>query len=160
MFGKFFAALLLTGAAFCANAAEIVSIDLNYYSTGPISVKPVGKLPRGVTMTKPVKFRDPKLKGLAFRIRVDIAKAQSVDLKFVVTGSGRICPSLSGHNINARGKSTGQFVFKCTKLEFCDEPAAVKLPFTVEKWKNMLPRGIDVSDGETITLKASFEKLR
>ena len=74
------------------------------------------------------------------------------------SGSGRICPSLSGHTVNAKGRSTGQFVFKCTRFEFCDEPPAVKLPFVVGKWKNMLPRGIDVSDGETVTLKASFEK--
>jgi hypothetical protein len=158
MFRKFFAATLLAGAALCAAAAEIISIDLNYYSTEPISVRPEGKLPRGVTMVKPVKFRDPKFKGLAFRIRVDIAKAQSVNLKFTVSGSGRICPSLSGHTVNAKGRSTGQFVFKCTRFEFCDEPPAVKLPFVVGKWKNMLPRGIDVSDGETVTLKASFEK--
>jgi len=159
MFGKLFAAALLAaGAAVCVRAAEIVSIDLNYYSTEPISVKVVGKLPKGVTMPKPIKFRDPKLKGLAFRIRVDLAKAQSIDLKFVVSGSGRICPSLSGYTSNAKGKASGKFVYKCTAFEFCDEPPAVKLPFTVVKWKNMLPRGVDVTDGETVTIKATFER--
>jgi len=159
MFRKFLAiALLSVGAAVCVRAAEIVSIDLNYYSEEPISVKPEGKLPNGVTMLKPIKFRDPKLKGLAFRIRVDIAEVQSVDLKFTVKGSGRICPSLSGYTTNAKGKAAGKFVYKCTALEFCDEPSAVKLPFVVKKWKNMLPKGIDVSDGETVTVKATFEK--
>jgi len=159
MFRKLFTALLLSvGAAVCLRAAEIVALDLNYYSEGPVSVKLEGKLPGGVTMAKPKKFRDPKLKGLAFRIRIDLAKAQSVDLKFTVTGSGRICPSLSGYTSNAKGNATGKFVYKCTAFEFCDEPAALKLPFVVKKWKNMLPKGIDVSDGETVTVKASFEK--
>ena len=88
----------------------------------------------------------------------DIAKVQSVDLKFTVTGSGRISPSLSGYTSGAKGKATGKFVYKCTAFEFCDEPSAVKLPFVVTKWKNMLPKGIDVTDGETVTIKATFEK--
>ena len=51
MFKRFFAALLLAaGASLAASAAELVSLDLNYYSEGPISIKVDGKLPKGVTM--------------------------------------------------------------------------------------------------------------
>ena len=158
MFGKFFAALLLVGATVAVGAAEIISLDLNFYTEEDSSVKVVGKLPPGVTMPKRVKFSNPKLKGYAYRIRINLAKAKSVDLKFVVTGRGRICPSLSGCTSGAKGKATGKFTYTCTKFDFCDEPTTRKLPFRVVKWTNMYPRGIDVSDGEVITVVAEFEK--
>lgn len=154
---KFFAAvLLLAGAAL--SAAELVTLDLNYYSTEATSIRPVGALPRGVSMVRRVKFGNPKLKGFAYRVLIDLGKTKSAELKFVVTGSGRICPSLSGRITNARGKPLRGLIFQCTSFEFCDEPSAVKLPAVIRKWTNMLPRGIDVSDGETLTFKATFEK--
>ena len=56
------------------------------------------------------------------------------------------------------GGKHGKFVFKCTKLEFGDEPARVKLPHTVVTWINMMPPwGITVEKGDIITLVAEFE---
>ena len=81
-----------------------------------------------------------------------------MNLKFTVTGSGRISPSLSGYTTGARGKATGKFAYTCTKLVFCDEPTPRKLPFRVNKWINMYSRGVDVTDGEVITVVAEFEK--
>lgn len=156
MFKSLFVALLLVCCG-AVSAAEIVALDLNFYSTGPISIKAVGKLPVGVTLGKPIKYRNPALKGLAFPIRIDLGKTKKIDIALTVSGDGRICPSLNGSVTGARGKRIRQLKFKCTALEFCDEPAA-QLPRVIEKWTNMLSRGIEVTDGETITVKASFEK--
>ena len=157
MFRSLFAAALLISCG-AVSAAEIVAMDLNFYSTGPISVKPVGKLPAGVALGKPIKYRNPNLKGLAFPVRIDLGKTKTVNIAFTVSGDGRICPSLTGHVTNARGKRTRQMKFKCTAFEFCDEPSPFKLPRVIEKWTNMMSRGVDVSDGETITVKATFAK--
>ena len=158
MFKNLFAAVLLVCGG-VVSAAEIVSLDLNLYSTGPISVKAAGKLPSGVTLGKPIKYRNPQLKGLAFPVRIDLGKTRTVEISLVVSGDAKICPSLSGRVTGAKGKRIRQLKFKCTAFEFCDEPTPYKLPRVIEKWTNMLPRGIEVSDGEIITVKATFEKV-
>lgn len=153
MFRKFFAALLLVAGA-GLSAAEIIPLDLNFYSTDGGTVKAVGKLPPGVVMKKRVRFSNPELKGFAYPLRIDINRNKTLKLVFVVTaGSGRIAPSLS----TARTKS-GKLVYKCTKFVFCDEPTPRKLPFKVEKWSNMYQRCVDVTEGEVITIVAEFEK--
>ena len=161
MFTKRFAALLFAAfAAAAVQAADFVALDLNFYSTERIAIRPVGKLPPGVTMPKPIRYRNPELKGLAFPIRINLERTRTIDLTLTVTGGGRICPSLNGFTANARGRRTGSATFRCVSLVFCDEPSTVKLPCVVRKWTNMLPRGIDVSDGETLTVRATFEKVR
>ena len=155
MFKKFFAALLLL---FCGavgvSAAEIYSLDLNFYSTDGGTVKVVGKLPPGVVMNRRVRFSNPALKGFAYPLRIDFNKNKSIKLTFVVTsGSGRIAPSLSAPNTKS-----GKLVYKCTKFVFCDEPTPRKLPLKVVKWINMYPRCVDVTEGEIITVVAEFEK--
>ena len=157
MFKNLFAAVLLVCGGI-VSAADVVVLDLNFYSTGPISVKAAGKLPAGVTLGKPVKYRNPELKGLAFPVRIDLGRTKKLDVALTVSGDGRICPSLTGRVMNARGKRIRQLKFTCTAFEFCDEPTPYKLPRVIEKWTNMLSRGIDVTDGETVTVKATFEK--
>ena len=155
MFKKLFAAalLLFCGAA-ASFAAEIYSLDLNFYSTDGGTVKAVGKLPSGVVMKKRVRFSNPELKGFAYPLRIDFNKNKSIKLTFVVTsGSGRIAPSLS-----APKTKSGKLVYKCTKFVFCDEPTPRKLPLKVEKWINMYPRCVDVTEGEIVTVVAEFEK--
>ena len=150
---KLFAVLL---ALFCgavgASAADVIALDLNFYSSNGGVVETVGSLPDGVVMNQRIRFGNPKLKGFAYPVRIDFDKIKSVKLRFVVTeGSGRLAPSLCG-------QPSGKFVFKCTKLEFGDEPARVKMPCTVTKWINMLPPwGITVEKGDIITLVAAFE---
>ena len=161
MFKKLFAAaLLVCGGAVGAFAADIIALDLNFYSSNGGVVENVvwGALPEGVTVEQRIRFGNPKLKGFAYPVRIDFGKTKSVKLKFVVTsGSGRLAPSLCGYSVLPDGKR-GKFVFKCTKLEFGDEPARVKLPHTVKKWINMMPPwGITVEKGDIITLVAEFE---
>lgn len=152
MFKKLFAALLLVfcGAA-GSFAADVIALDLNFYSNNGGVVETVGSLPDGVVMNQRIRFSNPKLKGFAYPVRIDFAKVKAVKLRFVVTeGSGRLAPSLCG-------QPGGKFVFTCTKLEFGDEPARVKLPCTVKKWINMMPPwGITVEKGDIITLVAEF----
>ena len=153
MFKKFFAALLFVAGA-GLSAAEIISLDLNFYSTDGGTLRAVGKLPSGVVMRKRVRFSNPELKGFAYPLRIDFGKNKVLKLTFVVTsGSGRIAPSLS----TPKTKS-GKLVYKCTKFVFCDEPTPRKLPLKVEKWINMYPRCVDVTEGEIITVVAEFEK--
>ena len=153
MFKKFFAALLLVAGA-GLSAAEIISLDLNFYSTDGGTLRAVGKLPSGVVMRKRVRFSNPELKGFAYPLRIDFGKNKVLKLTFVVTsGSGRIAPSLS-----APKTKSGKLVYKCTKFVFCDEPTPRKLPLKVEKWINMYPRCVDVTEGEIITVVAEFEK--
>ena len=154
MFRKFFAALLLFCGAVSASAAEIISLDLNFYSTDGGTVRVVGKLPPGVVMNKRIHFSNPALKGFAYPLRIDFNKNKSIKLTFVVTaGSGRIAPSLS-----APKTKSGKLVYKCTKFVFCDEPTPRKLPLKVVKWINMYPQCVDVTEGDTVTIVAEFEK--
>ena len=160
MFKKLFAALLLVfcGAA-GSFAADVIALDLNFYSNNGAVVETVGTLPEGVRMNPRIRFSNPKIKGFAYPVRIDFDKARTVKLRFVVTeGSGRIAPSLCGVTRLPDGKYAN-FTFKCTKLEFGDEPARVKLPFTVTKWVNMMPPwGITVEKGDILTLVAEFER--
>ena len=155
MFGKLFVALaLLLCGSVGVSAAEIISLDLNFYSTDGGTVRVVGKLPPGVVMNKRTRFSNPALKGFAYPLRLDFNKNKSIKLTFVVTsGSGRIAPSLS-----APKTKSGKLVYKCTKFVFCDEPTPRKLPLKVVKWVNMYPRCVDVTEGDTVTVVAEFEK--
>ena len=160
MFKKCFAVMLLVaGGAVSSFAANVIAMDLNFYTTDGGTVKPVGKLPDGVTMERKIRFSNPKIRGFAYPVRIDFDKVKAVDLKFVVSsGSGKIAPSLCGIVVNSEGKITGKFVFKCTKLEFCDEDTPKGLPFTVKQWVNMFPPwGVPATEGDTFTVKAVFE---
>ena len=157
---KLFVAVLLSAfGAVSAFAANVIAMDLNFYTKDGGTVKPEGKLPDGVTMNRKVRFSNPKLKGFAYPVRIDFDKVKSVDLKFTVTaGSGKIAPSLCGIVTKPDGSMAGKFVFKCTKLEFCDEDSPHKLPMTIEKWINMMPPwGVPVTEGDTVTVRATFE---
>ena len=162
MFRKSLAAMLLViCGAVPAFAANVIAMDLNFYTKDGGTVKAVGKLPDGVTMGRKIRFSNPKLKGFAYPVRIDFDKVKSIDLKFVVSaGSGKIAPSLCGMVTRADGTMAGKFVFKCTKLEFCDEDTPKTLPFTVDKWINMFPPwGVPVTEGDTVTVKATFESI-
>ena len=162
MFKKFFVVMVLAVfGAVSASAANVIAMDLNFYTKDGGTVKPVGKLPDGVTMGRKIRFSNPRIKGFAYPVRIDFDKVKSVDLKFTVTaGSGKIAPSLCGLVTNAEGKTVGKFVFKCTKLEFCYEESPRTLPMTIEKWINMFPPwGVPAIEGDVVSVKATFESV-
>ena len=146
---------VLCAAFFAASAADIVVIDLNFYSTdGVITLE--SKLPEGVTMPPKIRFRNPKTKGNAFPIRVNLEKTQEIDLKFKVKGAGQLIPSVCGTTVPKRAG----WELECLEFEFCGD-ASDKTPFTFTKWTSMKSNPpLIVEDGETITLKAKFRTVK
>ena len=158
MLSKIIVGLTALCVAVSAGAASIVSFHFNFYCEGG-ELELLGTPSPGVKFGKKIRFRNPALVGHAFPVEIDLDKTREMEVTLVVTsGSGRIVPSLSGRIRDPRSKKTRPLKFVCTKFEFCGEPPAKKLPFTVAKWTNMLPAGVIVTEGETVTIKASFEK--
>ena len=109
-----------------------------------------------MTFGKKIRFHNPKLKGNAFPVRVDLEKVQSVDLKFKVKGAGKIIPSVCGIPVPKRSG----WEIECTEFEFCGD-ASDKTPFTFTKWTSMGSNPPFVAeDGETLTLKAKFKPVK
>ena len=146
---------MLFSAFFAVSAVDFVSIDLYFYDPdGVITVE--GELPEGVTMPPKIRFINPKVKGYAFRLNVNLDKTQSVDVKLKVKGAGRIDPSVS---CRPEPKRTG-WEIECSEFEFCGE-ASDKTPLVFKKWTSMGPQPMFVAeDGETITVKAKFKKIK
>ena len=152
---KFLLPVLLCAAAFAVSAADWVEIDFNFYNPdGVITVE--GKLPEGVELRPKIRFNNPKLKGHAFTIWVDLDKTQSFDIKLKVKGDGVIDPSV---NLTPRPMRKNWEV-ECQEFEFCGE-ASDKTPFVFKKWTSMGSNPPFVAeDGETITIKAKFKPIK
>ena len=151
---------LLTVAMICAaaltvSAKDFVAISMNFYNPdGEISVE--GELPDGVTLLPKVRFNNPKLKGHAFTIRVDVDKTRSVDVKLKVRGTGVIDPSVNLAPVPMRKG----WEVECQEFEFCGE-ASDKTPFIFKKWTSMGPKPpFNAEDGEIITIKAKFKLIK
>lgn len=158
MLSKIIVGLTALCVTVSAGAASIVSFHFNFYCEGG-ELEVLGTPSPGARIGKKIRFRNPKLIGHAFPVEIDLDKTREMEVTLTVTsGSGRIVPSLSGRSRDPRSKKSRPLKFVCTKFEFCGEPPAKKLPLTVTKWTNMLPAGVIVSEGDTVTVKASFEK--
>ena len=146
---------MLCMAALTVAAGDWVEIDLNFYNPdGVITVE--GKLPEGVTFGKKIRFHNPKLKGNAFPIRIDLEKVQEVDLKFKVKGEGKIIPSVCGIPVPKRAG----WEIECLEFVFCGD-ANDKTPFTFTKWTSMGSNPpLVAEDGETLTIKAKFKPVK
>ena len=146
---------MLCSAFLAVSAADIVVIDLNFYNPDGVIVVE-GKLPEGVTMPPKIRFINPKIKGHAFRLNVNLDKTQSVDVKLKVKGSGRIDPSVSCRPVPKRDG----WEIECLEFEFCGD-ASDKVPFVFKKWTSMGSNPPFVAeDGETITIKAKFKPVK
>ena len=147
-----FAFLTATGAF----AADALWMSLNFYSEEG-KITPVGEFPAGVTMAKPIKFAaKTKLKGHAWPVRIEIDRAPSVELQFKAEGSGVL--ALSVNPVIWEGsKIVSRMKVKCTEFVLNGKPTK-KLPFTFDKWVHAADK-INVADGDTITIKATFEKV-
>ena len=152
---KLLLSALFCAAAFAVSAVDYAAIDLNFYNPdGVITVE--GKLPEGVTMPAKIRFRNPKTKGNAFPIRINLEKAQSVDVKLKVKGEGKIIPSVCG----IPGPKRSGWEIECLEFEFCGD-ASDKTPFVFRKWTSMGSNPpLVAEDGETLTLKAKFKPVK
>lgn len=147
-----FAGVLSLLACTGAFATEIATISFNFYSAGEIVLE--GKVPEGVTICRKIRFHNPKLFGYAFPVQINLDKTKSVELKFKVKGgSGKMEVSVSPMAVK-NGKKLPAPMLDCT--EFVLNGEEVETPFTFTKWKGV--KKIMLKDGDTITIKASFEK--
>ena len=157
-----FKKILLAGLfAFVASvgafAADALGMSLNFYSdTGKIT--PVGDFPAGVLMGKPIKFpAKSKLKGYAWPVLIEIDRAPSIELTFKIKGSGELVVSVNPEIWVAGKGVVSRMTVKSTEFVLDGRPNK-KVPFTFKKWTKA-SRGIMVEDGDTITIKATFEKV-
>ena len=146
---------LLLAAAVCAScaasfAADIVTLDLNYWCRG--NLKLLSKLPDGVTMTGRRNYSQKKFAHIClYTVKIDLDKVQEIELELEVVDTGdkesaKLNPSLCP----ARGK-----VFECVEFETADEPAKA-VPCKITKWVGI--QSVEVTKGEKITIKAKFKK--
>ena len=156
-----FRKMLLAGVfAFLASAgafaADALWMSLNFYSDEG-KITPVGEFPAGVSMAKPIKFSaKTKLKGYAWPVRIEIDRVPSVELQFKVEGSGVLAVSVNPV-IWEGSKVVSRMKVKCTEFVLNGKPTK-KLPFTFDKWVHAADK-INVADGDTVTIKATFEKV-
>ena len=151
MFKKIFlmAAALFAFAA-ASFAAEIVTMDLNYYCRGELKL--LSELPDGITMSGRRDYKQKKFAKLClYTVRIDISKVQEFNLELEVVStegkdSVRLNPSL------AVPKNT---VVECLEFEAGDAKPK-KLPCKITKWTSMV--SINVAEGEKITVKGKFKK--
>ena len=154
--------MLLTGVfAFVVSvgafAADSLGMSLNFYSDKG-KITPVGEFPAGVLMGKPIKFpAKSKLKGYAWPVLIEIDRAPSIELTFKIKGSGELVVSVNPEIWVAGKGVVSRMTVKCTEFVLDGRPNK-KVPFTFSKWTKA-SRGIMVEDGDTITIKATFEKV-
>ena len=135
-------------------AAEFATISFNFYSGGEIVLD--GKLPPGVTICPKIRFHNPKLFGYAFPLDIDLSKTKTVELKFKVKGgSGKMEASVNCKAVK-NGKKLPAPTLKCTEFVLNDEEVAT--PFTFKKWTGV--KKVMLEDGDTITVKATFESAQ
>lgn len=143
-----FAFFAFTAASF---AAEIVSLDLNYYCRG--NLKLLGKLPDGVTITPRKNYKAKKFaKYCLYTVRIDLSKVQEFELELEVVDTGDkesadLKPSLT--------PSKG-LVVECLEFETAEEPSS-KVPCKITKWTGM--QSVKVTKGEKITVKCKLKKV-
>ena len=144
-----FALLMLVLGCMVAEASDVVKLGL--FVNGDSTVTPVGKLPHGVFHGKTVKT---KAGQMTFPFLIDIAKTQSVDLEFKVTGGGPVSFSLFGTRIE-KGKKNIVIPVTCKVFEINGKPVT-GVPCLINGWKKMTT--IELKDDDTIVIKLEFEK--
>ena len=155
----FLAGVFVFAFAAAAFAADTLGMSLNFYSDKG-RIAPAGELPDGVKMGKPIKFpAKTKLKGYAWPVLIEIDKVPEINLEFKVEGSGELVVSLNPEIWVAGKGIVSRMTVKCTKFVLNGRPNK-KVPFTFSKWTKATPRGIMVEDGDTITIKAEFVKVK
>ena len=150
LFASLLSLLMCAGAL----ATEVATISFNFYSGGEIVLE--GKAPAGVTICRKIRFHNPKLFGYAFPLEVNLDKTKSVELTFKVKGgSGKMEASVNCRAFNGRKKLPAP-TLRCTEFVLNDEEVAT--PFTIKKWKGV--KTVMLEDGDTITVKATFEVVK
>ena len=152
MFKKFLLAavtiLVFTAASF---AADIVTLDLNYWCRG--NLKLLSKLPNGITMTPRRNYSKKKFAHIClYTVRIDLSKVQEFELELEVVDTGdkesadlkpSLCPSKG-------------LVVECLEFETAEEPSS-KVPCKIKGWTGM--QSVSVTKGDKITVKCKLKKV-
>ena len=144
-------ALMVSAGAF---AADVLAMSLNFYDNDG-NVTPAGDFPAGVLMKKRIRFSNKKLPGYAYPIAIEIDRAPEIELSFTVKGEGEFVVSVNPV-IWEGGKIVSKMKVKCTEFVLNGQPRKV-LPVTFDKWTAI--GKVLVKDGDTVTIKAAFEKV-
>ena len=145
------AAAMFVAFAAAAYAADIVTLDLNYWCRGNLRL--LSTLPDGVTMSARRNYSQKKFSHIClYTVKIDLSKVQefSLELEVVDTGdkdSADLRPSLCP----SRG-----MVFECLEFEAGGE-LSPKAPCRITKWTDM--QCVKVSSGERITIKGKFKRV-
>ena len=142
-----FFALVLGATA--VQAKDLVTIEIYFSGEGSVSL--VGELSKGM-------FRAETKKGswgVMYPYFIDLGKAQTMELKFRVTGKGKFSPALYAFR-REEGKKNQTIAVECTAFEV-DEESAPSVPCIIDKWKRMTSR--EVENGDEIVVKAEFKPV-
>lgn len=145
------ASAMLFAFAAASFAADIVTLDLNYWCRG--NLKLLNKLPAGVTMTGRRNYSQKKFAHIClYTVKIDLSKVQefTLELEVVDTGdkeSADLKPSLC---------PTKGLVFECLAFE-TDGESSTKAPCIIKGWTSM--QAVKVTKGEKITVKGKLKKV-
>ena len=149
---KFFliAATLFAFAA-ASFAAEIVTMDLNYYCRGELKL--LSKLPEGITMSPRRDYKQKKWSNICFyKVTIDLSKVQEFELELeVVSTEGKDSVKL---NPSLAAPKTAPV--ECLEFE-AGGAKPKKLPCRIAGWVSMV--NINVAEGEKITVKGKLKKI-
>lgn len=145
------AVVMLFAFAAASFAAEIVSLDLNYWCRG--NLKLLNKLPDGITMSARRNYTQKKFAHIClYTVRIDLSKVQEFELELEVVDTGdkesadlkpSLCPSKG-------------LVVECLEFETGEEQSS-KVPCKIKGWTGM--QSVTVTKGEKITVKGKLKKV-
>jgi len=152
MFRKsFLAAAVLFAFAAASFAADIVTLDLNYWCRG--NLKRLNQLPDGITMTARKNYSQKKFAHIClYTVKIDLDKVQDLELELEVVDTGdkesadlkpSLCPSKG-------------LVVECLEFETAEEPSS-KVPCKIKGWTGM--QSVSVTKGDKITVKCKLKKV-
>jgi len=151
MFKKLFLVAALFVFAAASFAADIVTLDLNYWCRG--NLKLLSKLPDGVTMSGRKNYSQKKFAHIClYTVKIDLSKVQEFELELEVVDTGDkesadLKPSLT--------PSKG-LVVECLEFETAEEPSS-KVPCKIKGWTGM--QSVSVTKGDKITVKGKLKKV-
>ena len=144
-------AAMLVAFAAASFAADIVTLDLNYWCRGNLRL--LSKLPDGITMSGRRNYSQKKFSHIClYTVKIDLSKVQEFNLELEVVDTGdKDSADLKPSLCPLRG-----MVFECLEFETGEEPSS-KVPCRITKWTGM--QSVTVSKGEKITIKGKFKRV-
>ena len=148
---SFLVAAMLFAFAAASFAADIVSLDLNFWCRGHLKL--LNELPDGITISDRLNYKQPQFAHIClYTVKIDVSKVQEFNLELEVVDTGdkesadlkpSLCPSKG-------------LVVECQAFE-ADEETSPKVPCMITGWTSM--QAVKVTKGEKITVKGKLKKV-